>query len=410
MPIAVAFAGYPVLWWLGLGLLSYPLAGLLALMGLLRRRGAAVPLPAAARVWLLFVGWTFTALLVLGPPDRWIAFGYRTTMYLVATALLLWVLRAPPSDLPDRSVLRAMSVLWFATVLGGLAGVALPGVELATPVERLLPQGVLEVGLIRNIVHIQFADASRFLGFTVGRPEAPYPFSNVWGANFALLTPLVLGTWLLPTTKRWRVATGVLLVLACIPWVFSLNRGSWLSLSIGLVYVAVRRIRNVPPARFAAGVAAVAVVVAAVLLSPLGDLVEARTDGPGHSDAGRAQLYEQSTELALSSPVVGHGAPQPNELDPDGPSIGTHGQLWLLLVSHGIPGAVLYVAFFALGWFAALRWRAPHAVWLEATLVVGAVQFPVYELLPEPTVILAVVAAMAIRGHHQQQRRHAARP
>lgn len=408
LPIAVAFAGYPVLWWLGLGLLSYPLAALLALGGLLRRGGATVAVPDSARVWLLFVAWTGTAVLVLDEPDRWVAYGYRSMLYLVATVLLLWVLRADHRALTDRSVLRSLSVLWFATVIGGLAAMVLPGVEVTTPVERLLPAGILEIGLVQNIVHLQFADASRFLGFTVGRPEAPYPFTNAWGSNFALLTPLVLATWTLPTSRRWRVLTGVLVVLATIPWVFSLNRGSWLSLSVGLAYVALRKVRDVAPVRFVASVAGVALVLAAVLLSPLGDLVQARTEGPGHSDEGRSQLYEQAVELTLESPVVGHGAPQPNELDPEGPSIGTHGQLWLLLVSHGLPAAVLYIGFFGLAWLAALRWRAPHAVWLEATLVVGAVQFPIYELLPEPTIILAVVAGLAIRGYRRQERAGAA--
>ena len=144
-----------------------------------------------------------------------------------------------------------------------------------------------------------------------------------------------------------------------------------------------------------------------ILVSPLGDLVVERLSGPGHSDAGRTSLYAQSLDLGAASPLVGHGAPQPNLADPDGPSVGTHGQLWLLLVSHGAPAVVLYVLFFATAWFAAARWRAPHAIWLETVLVIGAVQFPIYELVPAQTITLAVVAGCCLRGHAAQRRRDA---
>ena len=402
LPIAVAFAGYPILWPLGLGVLAFPLAGIAAGIGLLRRHDARMPAPAPVLVWLCFLAWTGTAVFVLGGFDRWIAFGYRATIYGAATGLLLWIVGSTDDSLSDRTILRVVTTLWVVTVIGGLVAILAPGVEVTTIVERMLPASLLQNGLIRNTVHLQIAAESRFLGFPVGRPEAPFPFTNAWGSNLALLTPMVIATWHLTPTRRWRVLTGLLGVAAIIPWIFSLNRGSWLSLSLGLAYVAARRIRRVSPRRVAALAAGFAVLVAIGLASPLGSLVLARSE-TGHSDAGRASLYAGAIDLTIESPVIGWGAPQTNPLNPTGASIGTHGQLWLLLVSHGVPAAILYVGFFALAWVAAFRWQAGHAVWLEATLVVAALQFPIYELMPTQMFTLVVVAGLTLRGQRDDR-------
>lgn len=404
-PLVLAYGAFPVLWVLGAGVLSFLLGGALAWWMVLRRRGAWEPAPPAVWVWVGLLAWTATGVLVLGPLDRVVAYGYRLSFLLAATGLLLVVVGTRRAALSDRTVLRTVSVLWFLTVAGGMVALVAPGLEFTTIVERLLPGRLLEIGLVRNIVHLQIAAESRFLGVPVGRPEAPFPFTNAWGSNLTLLTPLVLATWSLQPTRRWRLVTGVLLAASAVPLALSLNRGAWLSLGIGLLYVLVRLAVQGDPRRvLAMGVAGV-VVLGAVLVSPVGDLVVDRLTGPGHSDQGRTSLYEQALDLAAASPLVGHGAPQPNELDPEGPSIGTHGQLWLLLVAHGVPAVLLYVAFFAVAWVAALRWRAPHAVWLEACLVIAAVQFPIYELMPVQTITLAVVAGLALRGRRTERQR-----
>lgn len=409
LSVTLAFVGYPLLWFLGLNVVAFGLAGLVGLWQLGQRRGPWHPRPVAVTVWIAFIAWTLTAIVVLGPLDRVLAFLYRETMYVAATALLLVITGTRSRDLADRRILRTVSVLWFATVAGGLVALITPGLELTTITERLLPGRLLEIGLVRNIVHLQVAAEARFLGFPIGRPEAPFPFTNAWGSNLTLLMPVVLATWSLGASRRWRITTAVLVVLSVVPLVISLNRGAWLTLAVVLLYVGARRVTEVSVRRTIGALVLLTALAITVLVSPLGTLVSERLDGPGHSDEGRLSLYTQAIDLTQASPLVGYGAPQPNQEDPDDSSIGTHGQLWLLLVSHGVPAALLYVGFFAWAWYAAVRWRARHAVWLEATLVAGAVQFPIYELLPAQTITLCVVAAVALRGYADQQAREAAR-
>lgn len=407
-PITIAYGAFPVLWVLGAGVGSFVLGGAVAGWMLLRRRGPWEPAPPQTWAWLALVGWTATALVVLGPLDRVLAFLYRESFLLTATAMLFLLVGTRSRDLPDRRVLRTVCVLWFLTVAGGLVAIVAPGAEATTVVERLLPQSLLDIGLVENIVHLQIAAESRFLGVPVGRPEAPFPFTNAWGSNLTLLTPVVLATWGLHPTRRWRIVTGVLLAASVVPLALSLNRGAWLSLSVGLLYAMARLALRGDPRRVLGLAVAAAIAIGGLLVSPVGDLVVDRLDGPGHSDEGRTSLYTQAIGLTIESPLVGHGAPQPDPLDPEGASIGTHGHLWLLLVSHGVPAALLYVTFFASAWVAALRWRAPHAVWLETALVIAAVQFPFYELQPVQTITMAIVAALALRGHREQRRRSAA--
>ena len=68
--------------------------------------------------------------------------------------------------------------------------------------------------------------------------------------------------------------------------------------------------------------------------------------------------------------------------------------MWTLLVSQGIPGAVLFVAFWAAMFFATWRVRTP-ALWLNAAILIFLVQLPYYNVLPVQMQSLAVVIVCA---------------
>ena len=73
------------------------------------------------------------------------------------------------------------------------------------------------------------------------------------------------------------------------------------------------------------------------------------------------------------SPWFGYGAPQANEENPNLPAVGTHGQLWTVLFSHGIPGAALYVLFSVSLAVRTLASKDPTSTWLH----VGTALVPV---------------------------------
>ncbi len=108
-------------------------------------------------------------------------------------------------------------------------------------------------------------------------------------------------------------------------------------------------------------------------MPPLSSVVVGRIDTP-HSNEIRSSLARQSINAALNSPVVGYGTTRTTigsersatiGATVDCPKcgnrvIGSTGQLWLMLVSHGLVGTALYFLFF--GQAVVRYWR--HRTWL----------------------------------------------
>jgi hypothetical protein len=262
--------------------------------------------------------------------------------------------------------------------------------------EQLLPGSVASDPFVHELVRPSFAQVQDFLGYDLGRPKAPFAYTNDWGSNFGLLFPVfILGWWGSRNRLRRRLAP-LFLLASLVPALYSLNRGMWLSLGVGLVYVAL----GFAYRGRAAGVrllVTVAVVLGAALLlvAPLRSVVEDRLDTP-HSNEGRELLYGQAVDLVSRAPLIGHGAPQDvggNKLLPD---VGTQGQLWLVLVSQGALGGAFFVVAIA---GAAWRTRRGPTVpfWCHVTLVVALVQLPFYDMLPVSLHVIALCAAVALR-------------
>jgi hypothetical protein len=247
------------------------------------------------------------------------------------------------------------------------------------------------------------------------RPQAPFTYTNEWGANFALLVPMVFTAMSRTRTEGGRLVLGLLLPVGMIPAALSLNRGLFLSLGAGLLYAALRyAIRGrVKPL---IGITVVACVAAAVFaIGPAKDLLRERVANSATNQT-RAALYLETIGRVKSSPILGFGAPRPSADTPGAPSAGTQGQLWMVLFSHGYPGAALYV-----GWYLWVLWRTRRgrtavAFWAHVTVFIGLVQLPYYGALPAQLVIVMIAAAMAMREEEivprpdQARRPRAARP
>jgi hypothetical protein len=77
--------------------------------------------------------------------------------------------------------------------------------------------------------------------------------------------------------------------------------------------------------------------------------------------------------------------------------VGTQGQFWLVLYSHGIPGAFLFPAFlvFALG--RSRRTRSNIGLWCHVCILVAVVQMPFYGLLAAQLHVIMVAIAIVER-------------
>jgi hypothetical protein len=388
------FIGYPVWWCLGLGAFSWIVFAIPMAWALFRAE--RIKVPKGFGVWMLFLAWVLLSATRLGGTGEAIGFTWRLLTYLSATVVFLFAYNASPRDLPGRRVATALGALWVAVVLGGWLGVVAPSGSLPSLTEHLLPGSIASDPFVHELVRPSFAQVQNFLGYDLGRPKAPFAYTNDWGSNFGLLLPMfVLGWWGGRNRLRRRVAP-VILLLSLVPALYSLNRGMWLSIGVGLVYLAIGfAARGRSSGMRILVVAVVGLLALLVVVAPLRSIVEDRLNTP-HSNEGRELLYVQALDLVGRAPLIGHGAPQDvggGKLLPD---VGTQGQLWLVLVSQGALGCAFFVTAIA---GAAWKTRRGPTVpfWCHVTLVVGLVQLPFYDMLPVSLSVMALCAAIALR-------------
>jgi hypothetical protein len=366
---------YPLWWLLGLGVLGFyllaaPMAGLL-----IRRRlaGHRLRLPPGFLLWLLFLatvvlggfslGANPTGTLDASAASRLDSYLFRLLGYVALTVLLVYAGNLDEQELSQRRLVRLLAWLFAVTVAGGLLGILVPHFEFTSPVEYLLPAHVRADSFVQSLVHPTSAQIMNLLGGETARPGAPWGYTNTWGNNACLLIgwAIVLG-WGFLTGRRTKALALATLAVSTVPIVYSLNRGLWIDLGIMAVYVAVRlALRGRLLALAAIGLAGV-VLAGAVVLTPLGDVVNARLDD-GKSNGVRMFITVKAVEGTLESPLIGFGSTrstqggrhsiavgQSSDCERCGNfTIGGDGQLWQLLFAHGVIGAVTYLGFFVVG-------------------------------------------------------------
>lgn len=391
-PLWLVFGLFPLWWMLGLVVALWSTTFLLVAVYLAGRRG--IRLPAGFGIWLLFLAWMGVSLSQIHDTNRLLAYVYRGGSYACATMLFIYVYNRRKDQLTGAVVVRLLALYWCYVAVGGLIATVRPNLQFATPMQHLLPHSITNNKLIYALVHPSAAQPSRILGFLVGRPEMPFDFTNAWGANYALTFPFLVLSWTY-SGRRWRLVTQAIALASVVPVVLSLDRGLWISLGAGLVYAAIRLGLTGRGKTLVTFVSAAVVLGGIFLVTPLAGLVVSRAQH-GHSDSGRASLYTQAIQLTALSPVFGYGAPQPSDAGPGKPSVGTHGQFWLVLVSQGVPGAVLFISWYAYMLLATGRRRDPLGLWCHIVIVIAMVQVPFYEQLPAPLSITMVAAALAL--------------
>lgn len=393
-PVYTLFLGYPVMWALGFkAVMGVAYTVVLLILTLSRGR---FRVPRGFGFWALFIIWVLVSATQLGGTNRWIAYGYRLSAYLTATLLFLYIFNTSQRELPTRKIVFTLATFWMIIVVGGFLGLMFPQVTWHSFAERFVPEQMLNVGFVQQLFRPGLADASDFLGYAQVRPSAPFTYTNEWGANLAILTPVLIATWSMSRSRVWNGLSKFMFVAAMLPIIASLNRGLWLSLGVGVVYAAVR-LAGQGKLRALVGVLVVGLLAGMfIYLTPLGSVGADRIATP-HSNKARSTLYEETRESVLKSPLLGYGGPRPSEKSPNLPSVGTHGQLWLLLFSQGIVGAVLYIGWFVVVMGRSARGTPTGGIWLHTAIVVALIQMPFYEHLPMHIMIMMTLAAVMMR-------------
>jgi hypothetical protein len=128
-------------------------------------------------------------------------------------------------------------------------------------------------------------------------------------------------------------------------------------------------------------------------------------------------LSTQAVQDALASPVLGYGDTRQRQGSansisigptPDCPQcgqqqVGSTGQLWLLLITTGIAGALLYIAFFARLAWEFRRDPTPYGLAGGMVLLLSFCYLPAYDALPAPLGI--TILSVALLWRSDQHRR-----
>lgn len=393
-PLDALLYGFPVWWLLGLTPFIVPLAGLVMLALLLVRRGLA--LVRGVTPLLVFVAWLLPCMLMLDSGLRLVGYLERAGNYFAIAIVLVYLVNAR-ERLPARRVIGGLVAVWLTVVLGGYLGVLFPQGRLSTPVGMLLPETITSNDYVHDLVFPPLSEVQQPWGAAEPyvRPAAPFPYTNGWGAAFALLTPVTFAAVRLGS-RRTKVLLGLALIASVVPAVATLNRGMFGALAVTGCYVAVRMALRGKGSAFlllATGGCGAAVVAAA------GGLFGAlSTRAQYGSTDDRMLLYRETIDRTLDSPLFGYGAPRPSEVVDV--SVGTQGFVWMLMFSFGFVGLALFLWFL----FGALvrTWRAPDtpALWLHGVLVAACALIGFYglDVMQLLTVVLVIGVLLVHRN------------
>jgi O-antigen ligase len=392
-PLTIVFIGVPLWWVTGIGDFILPIAAALMLAHLVRR--GRVEVPRGFGLWLLFLLWMLFSVIEIDSGGRLLGFVYRAAIYGAVTIILLYVYNG--RRLLTGSYLAGMLTgYWLLVVFGGYLGVLVPLFSITTPLAQVLPSALLENELVREMAfrRVTQFNPDSFLALDA-RPSAPFLYTNGWGNAYSLLMPVVIAYLGMVRGRRrfWWILAAV--PLSFVPAFLTLNRGMFIGLGLALAYGVIRLALRGRVRAVAALVGILAVVAAVFVALPAQERLSERLDVSATTQT-RYGLYQEAVERTLESPLFGYGAPRPSE-SPGSPSVGTQGQVWTVLFSHGFPGLFFYLAW--LVWAFVRTCRHPSALGLafNTVLLLTIVEGVYYGVLTTGLPIAMIAAGYALR-------------
>lgn len=418
-PLTALFALFPLWWALGLSTFIFPILAVPMAVFLLRNR--PIRIPPGFWIWLLFCAWILISLVMLpyDPPGtiagsftgRLISVLLNIGEFAGITVTLLYVGNLDTKLVPQRRVVKLFGILFVATVVGGLLGILTPTLSFTSPIEYLLPGSLRADPYIQAITHPTVAQVQTVLGYEQPRPSAPFGYTNFWGNNLSLLLVWFAVGWWSLRLRGGKVLCIAVLAVAMVPIVFSLNRGLWFGVGLSAVYLVGRLILM---GRLGAVAVAIVVLVGgsvAFVATPLGTMVSSRFEH-GHSDNIRGFLNGRALDGAKSSPVLGYGGTRKTMgsdktitvgKTPKCPqcgnfAIGSTGQVWSLLFSHGFVGTGFFLGFFAYSIWRYRRDRSPIGIGGVLVVSLTFVYMFFYNSVPAALTITMVSVALLWRN------------
>ncbi len=392
-PLTALFGFVPL--WLVLGLFYalWPVAGALLLLILMTR--GKVRWPAGSAFFIAFLGLAVVSATELDRASRLLSYSLRMSFYITGLVVGLYVYNLLRDGVPWERVLRPLCLFWIALIVLGWFGVLAPGFTMRTPIEYLLPGHLASQPFVIDMVRLTTTEFNPLSTTPTSRPSAPFPYTNTWGSTYAILVPCIMAYLASVRTGRLRLIVLISLPLSLPPAFLTLNRGLFLSLGVGFVVLGVRAIRQGNWRIMLSLLGVVLVGALFTIVIPVGRLIAARVES-SNSTADRLSLYLASLHLAAQSPLFGIGTPESVDTTTAAAPVGTQGQLWVVLVSNGIPALICFMAWLVAA--AARSWKAKSrpGQWLAIVPIIALTQMPFYGLTFQNLSLLFFAIALGV--------------
>lgn len=392
-PLTAIFACYPIWWVLGVGEMAWiPIACLMVV--LMAKRGG-IRVPRGFGVWLLFLVLMSISIVGIDSSGRLIGFMYRAFLYGTVTIIFVYVYNAR-HQVTMRYVLGIVSLFWVWAVVGGFASVFFPLFSFRTPLGYVLPASLQANELVGEMVVRRLTQYNPDGWFDLEpRPSAPFLYTNQWGNVYSLTFPMVIAYLLhLKRGRRFWLLIATM-VLSLIPAMLTLNRGMFIGLAVAAIYITLRWILAGQLGRAMWIICSGAVVALIAIPLSVGERLTSRVE-TSTSTENRADLYRETFERTLDSPLFGYGAPRPSFTE-GMPSAGTQGHVWTIMFSHGFPALVCFMLALLWLWAATSRTRTVTHVLLHTVQLVIVVEVLYYGVLPHGLIVSFTAAALTLR-------------
>lgn len=401
-PFAAMFVLFPLWWVLGPGDMAWIPFGVIMTLLMVRRGGIQVPKSFA--LWLMFLLLMAVSVIGLDSFGRVLGFIYRGAGYLTFTAVFVYIYNSR-QRLTARYVLGVLSVFWVWTVLGGYASLAAPTFTFNTVLHYMLPNGLLSNELISEMATRRLTQFKPDGWLELDpRPSAPFLYTNSWGNVYSMLLPVVFCYVKMAWGTRRALLLVTLVPLSLIPAFLTLNRGMFLGLGVAFAFIAVVALLGRQRKLLAAAIIVVALLGGSALALDVGERISDRTEASSTTE-DRANLYQETFERTLESPLFGYGAPRPSET-PGAPSAGTQGQIWTVMFSHGLPALFFFLAWLTWSFLATLQTRDPVRIGLTSVLLIILVESAYYGVGTNGLILAMAVAAVLMRCRSLDGREH----
>jgi O-antigen ligase len=418
-PLAALLCLYPLWWALGVGQFAFLVFAVPMAWELRRRR--PLRMPPAFGAWMLFLLW-FVFSLVMLPQNpsgtvpgslsgRVISIGLRLVELGSASVTLLYVGNLPIREVSQRRLLRWLSTLFLVTLAGGLLGLFAPHFQFTSPLERLLPSSITSNYFASSLVHPTAAQVQNVLGYQSPRPAAPWSYTNYWANNLSILLVWFCVFMWHPARLRRRGVLIVALMVTTVVVVYSLNRGLWIGIIVSVLFVVAMAARGGDARATLAAVAMIPVIALAFFATPLHTIVGARVSH-GESNGIRTFLDKAAVQGAFESPIIGWGGtrkalgssqsiavgPSPNCPTCGAITIGSTGEIWMVMFSQGLVGLVLYLGFFVGAWWRLRRDRTPIGAGARLVIWLALLYALFYNSVPVALTLVMISIGLSWRN------------